>query len=105
MRKQIIKRVTGNQLTSTLDEGEFLIDVHIPKELLFGNAEQAANILLNPIENKIKQLKKKDKVLELCKSENRIIYSKLFLVKNSLEDDMSNDIWKNVNKIINNAPL
>jgi len=69
-----------------LERGAIIIDVRTPKEFKQGNVESSINIPLSSIENRIGEIKQKDKpVIMCCRSGVRSAKATAMLEKRGIE--------------------
>lgn len=100
--KNLFVQSDNSNLTETIKNGAFLVDVRTPAEFSAGSVKGAVNIPLDKVQNQLAKFKNKKKIVVFCLSGNRSGQAQFILKRNGFQNVINGGTWQRVNQAVNN---
>jgi len=91
----------NNQLTQTIKDGAFLVDVRTPAEFSVGSVKGAVNIPLEKVPSQLSKFKNKKNIVVFCRSGSRSGQAKSILESNGFHNIINGGTVQNVKQAVN----
>jgi len=90
----------SQQLSETIKDGAYLVDVRTPGEFAHGSVKGAINIPLNSLPQKLAQFKGKKNIVVFCQSGGRSGMAKQILEQNGFSNTINGGGWRQVDRVM-----
>lgn len=97
--KKLFSSQVNTALADAMSAGAFLVDVRTAEEFAAGSAKGAVNIPLNELEERLAELKDKERIVVFCASGMRSSRARAVLMQNGITTVVNGGSWQRVNQL------
>lgn len=94
----LFAKADNSQLSETIRDGAFLVDVRTAAEFSAGSARGAVNIPLDKVSSHLLKFKDKKHIILFCRSGSRSSQAKTILEQNGFQNVLNGGTWQKVNQ-------
>jgi len=91
---------SDDAIKDAIQQGAFLVDVRSPREFAAGTVENAVNIPLDQLREKLSLFKGKKNIVLFCRSGARSGQAKIILEKEGFSNVFNGGTWQKVDRFV-----